>query len=198
MLLIFFLVTTSMDVDKGLMRQLPAPEPKKEQPATLVDKSLLMALQVTADGKLLLNDSTCQPTRLQEEAKAFILSKGKQHIISIACDREADYDLYFQVQNSLKQAYSQAWNEASRKQYGKPFAQLDKAHRGIILERYPQRIAESYANAMATDGQQMSADEKEETNIAKPAFSDNGKSKQTSDSKQTKTNTYQLKKGGRP
>ena len=30
MLLIFFLVTTSMDVDKGLFRLLPSPEPQKQ------------------------------------------------------------------------------------------------------------------------------------------------------------------------
>ena len=34
MLLIFFLVTTSMDVDKGLLRQLPSPEPQKKEQQT--------------------------------------------------------------------------------------------------------------------------------------------------------------------
>ena len=49
MLLIFFLVTTSMDVDKGLLRQLPLPEPqKKEQQQSVVDKANLMALRLTA------------------------------------------------------------------------------------------------------------------------------------------------------
>ena len=45
MLLIFFLVTTSMDVDKGLSRQLPPPEPpKKEQMESQVQKDKLMEL----------------------------------------------------------------------------------------------------------------------------------------------------------
>ena len=49
MLLIFFLVTTSMDVDKGLLRQLPSPEPqKKEQQESVVDKNSLMAIHLTA------------------------------------------------------------------------------------------------------------------------------------------------------
>ena len=52
MLLIFFLVTTSMDVDKGLLRQLPSPEPqKKEQQQSVVDKANLMALRLTAGGR---------------------------------------------------------------------------------------------------------------------------------------------------
>ena len=51
MLLIFFLVTTSMDVDKGLLRQLPSPEPqKKEQQQSVVDKANLMELRLTAGG----------------------------------------------------------------------------------------------------------------------------------------------------
>ena len=49
MLLIFFLVTTSMDVDKGLLRQLPAPEPQHQQQVSVVDKATLLELHVTSD-----------------------------------------------------------------------------------------------------------------------------------------------------
>ena len=56
MLLIFFLVTTSMDVDKGLSRQLPPPELKKESEQTNVSKSNLMTLQITSDNRLLVDD----------------------------------------------------------------------------------------------------------------------------------------------
>lgn len=183
MLLIFFLVTTSMDVDKGLTRQLPAPEPKKEQPATLVDKSLLMALHITADGRLLLNDSLCQTANLEEEVKRFILREGKRHIISIDCDREASYNLYFQVQNSLKQAYSQVWNEAARAQYGQPLSQLNKDHKSAILERFPQRITESYANAM---------------NAAQEGSENAAESSQTIATTPPKAGIGRQQKGGRP
>lgn len=45
MLLIFFLVTTSMDVDKGLFRLLPSPEPQKQlKTETIVDKKTLLSL----------------------------------------------------------------------------------------------------------------------------------------------------------
>ena len=58
MLLIFFLVTTSMDVDKGLLHQLPSPEPqKKEQQYSVVDKANLMALRLTAGDTLPSADS---------------------------------------------------------------------------------------------------------------------------------------------
>ncbi|HEY9551544.1 MAG TPA: biopolymer transporter ExbD, partial [Prevotella sp.] len=47
MLLIFFLVTTSMDVDKGLLRQLPPAQNNQEQQVSEVEKSTLMAIKIT-------------------------------------------------------------------------------------------------------------------------------------------------------
>ena len=49
MLLIFFLVTTSMDTDKGLQRELPPAETKTEQQQTAVDKNLLLQLKISAE-----------------------------------------------------------------------------------------------------------------------------------------------------
>ena len=79
MLLIFFLVTTSMDVDKGLLRQLPSPEPqKKEQQESVVDKNNLMAIHLTAGDTLLVNDKPMKVAQLKEE----IIDSGKQFLIS--------------------------------------------------------------------------------------------------------------------
>ncbi|WP_273178330.1 ExbD/TolR family protein, partial [Hoylesella pleuritidis] len=52
MLLIFFLVTTSMDVDKGLSRQLPPPDLHPQTEETNVEKHNLMTLEITADNRL--------------------------------------------------------------------------------------------------------------------------------------------------
>ena len=103
---IFILVTTSMDVDKGLLRQLPSPEPqKKEQQQTVVDKANLMALRLTAGDTLLVNDKPMKVSQLKEETIRFVHRLGKKHLISIESDRDADYNLYFQMQNQLMEAY---------------------------------------------------------------------------------------------
>ena len=57
MLLIFFLVTTSMDQDKGLSRQLPPLEDEQQVEVMDVDKRNLLALKVTDHNELLGNDS---------------------------------------------------------------------------------------------------------------------------------------------
>lgn len=148
MLLIFFLVTTSMDVDKGLSRMLPSPEPqKKAQVESVVDKSTLMALHVTSDNHLLMNDKPIQVTHLQADVVRFVKRLGKRHLISIESDRDADYNLYFQMQNQLMMAYGQLRNEYAEKHFGKPFEALNNEQKEKVRKACPQRITESYANA---------------------------------------------------
>lgn len=150
MLLIFFLVTTSMDVDKGLSRQLPAPEPqKKQQQETVVDKGTLMALHLTAGDTLLVNDKPTPIGQLKGDVISCVHRLGAKHLISIESDRDANYDLYFQIQNQLMEAYGELRNEQAQKIYGKNYAVLTNAQKEKIRNVCPQRITESYANAMA-------------------------------------------------
>lgn len=163
MLLIFFLVTTSMDVDKGLSRLLPSAEPAKHiGQETVVDKSTLMSLHLTNDNKLLLNDKPMQVSHLQAEAVRFIKRLGKRHLISIESDREADYDLYFQMQNQLMMAYAQLRDEYAQKKYGKSFDSLGTAQKEEVRKACPQRITESYANASIHEDKSIDANAEEQ------------------------------------
>ncbi len=162
MLLIFFLVTTSMDVDKGLLRQLPSPEPqKKEHQESVVDKSNLMALHLTAGDTLLVNDKPMKMSQLKEETIRFVHRLGKKHLISIESDRDADYNLYFQMQNQLMEAYSQLRNEAAQKKYHKDYALLGNEQKDQVKKLCPQRITESYANAMTQADRSVDANAEE-------------------------------------
>ena len=148
MLLIFFLVTTSMDVDKGLFRLLPSPEPQKQlKTETIVDKNTLMALHVTADHRLLLNDKPIEVSRLKGEIIQFVNRLGNRHLISIESDREADYDLYFQMQNQIMMAYNELRNQYSMKHFGKAFDALSSSQKESFRKNCQQRVTESYANA---------------------------------------------------
>ena len=156
MLLIFFLVTTSMDVDKGLLRQLPSPETqKKEQQQSVVDKANLMALRLTAGDTLLVNGKPMQVSQLKEETIRFVHRLGKKHLISIESDRDADYNLYFQMQNQLMEAYSQLRNETAQKKYHRDYALLNNDQKEQVRNICPQRITESYANAMTHADQRV-------------------------------------------
>ena len=167
MLLIFFLVTTSMDVDKGLSRMLPSPEPqKKARQESVVDKTTLMALHLTAGNQLLLNDKPIQVTHLQQEVIRFVKRLGNRHLISIESDRDADYNLYFQMQNQLMMAYADLRDEYAKKHFGKSFGALQNDQKEKVRKACPQRITESYANAGVHEDKSIdsNAEEKQEDN----------------------------------
>lgn len=170
MLLIFFLVTTSMDVDKGLLRQLPSPEPqKKEQQQSVVDKANLMELRLTAGDTLLVNGKPMQVSLLKEETIRFVHRLGKKHLISIESDRDADYNLYFQMQNQLMEAYSQLRNETAQKKYHRDYALLNNDQKEQVRNICPQRITESYANAMTHADQRVDVNAEEKQGEEKSA-----------------------------
>jgi biopolymer transport protein ExbD len=169
MLLIFFLVTTSMDVDKGLLRQLPSPEPQKKEQQTVVDKANLMALRLTAGDTLLVNGKPMKVSQLKEETIRFVHRLGKKHLISIESDRDADYNLYFQMQNQLMEAYSQLRNETAQKKYHRDYALLNNDQKEQVRNICPQRITESYANAMTQTDQRVDANAEEKQGEEKSA-----------------------------
>lgn len=169
MLLIFFLVTTSMDVDKGLLRQLPSPDPQKKEQQTVVDKANLMELRLTAGDTLLVNGKPMQVSLLKEETIRFVHRLGKKHLISIESDRDADYNLYFQMQNQLMEAYSQLRNETAQKKYHRDYALLNNDQKEQVRNICPQRITESYANAMTHADQRVDANAEEKQGEEKSA-----------------------------
>ena len=147
MLLIFFLVTTSMDVDKGLKRQLPPEDKQKQQVTTNVEKSNLMTLRLDAANQLLVNDKPTDIRSLRRQVVDFVRQRGRQHLISLESDRDASYDVYFHIQNELVAAYTQLRNDKAREMYHRNFNQLSSDQKKKLNDLCPQRIAESYANA---------------------------------------------------
>ncbi len=144
MLLIFFLVTTSMDSEKGLGRQLPPLEPDKQEQLQDIDKNKVITLHLMADDKLTVNDEPSLIDRsLRKRLRHFIIEKGREHVIELHVDREATYDSYFHLQNQIIRAYKEVRDAASQKKFGHPFLQLPEADRDQILHYYPQRIQEA-------------------------------------------------------
>lgn len=144
MLLIFFLVTTSMDVDKGLSRQLPPYKERQQEIETDVNKSSLMALTLTADDQILLNDKPFPLKQLRRETGRFILRVGPKHLISVSMDRNSSYDAYFQMQNEIMAAYREVRDLTARKRFGHAYAACSPAEKDRVRAICPQRIAEVY------------------------------------------------------
>ena len=104
MLLIFFLVTSSMDTDKGLLRQLP-PLPQEEQPPTDVKKGHVMTVTLDAHDQLSCNGTLLSAPQLTQEVMDFVNADPQEHVISIQTDRQTTYEAYYRMQDAIVAAY---------------------------------------------------------------------------------------------
>lgn len=144
MLLIFFLVTTSMDSDKGLGRQLPPIDPEEQEQIQDIDRTQVLTLHIMEDGEVTSDEKSAKiDDSLRREIRHFIIEKGPRHIIELQVDKNADYDTYFRLQNQIIRAYKEIRNAAAQKKYGKNYSQCSDEQRNEISKIYPQRIQET-------------------------------------------------------
>ena len=132
MLLLFFLLTTSMDTDMGLARRLPPPPDQQQEKA----KAKEFIANVNNDPNL--------PEK--EEADVPFFGKMmvcKPHIISLQNDRGTQYQAYIRVQNELAAAYNELRDEVAKQKWGKTFAELDEKQQEAVQMIYPQKISEA-------------------------------------------------------
>ena len=142
MLLIFFLVTSSMDTDKGLLRQLPPP-PQEQQPPTDVRKDHVLQVTIDAGDQLAVDGTLLTTQQLKEEIMKFVVADRTDHVISIQTDRATTYEAYFRMQNAIVAAYNQLREKYSRERYGKGYGELVQEQCDEVNQYYPQRISES-------------------------------------------------------
>ena len=143
MLLVFFLVTTSMDADKGMNRQLP-PKQDEKQEMMDVDRSKVMSLSLSEEGLLTIDDKIADIDKIRRQLKEFIVSTGPSHIIELKTDRKCDYDTYFHLQNEIVRSYREIRDAAAKQQFGKPYSKCSVEQREQLMEKYPQRVQEVY------------------------------------------------------
>ena len=142
MLLIFFLVTSSMDTDKGLLRQLP-PLPQEQTPPTDVRKDHVMQVTLDARDQLAINGTLLTPRQLKEQIMTFVAADRTEHVISIRTDRATTYEAYFRMQNAIVAAYAQLRETYARERFGKDYSELVEEQRDEVNQYYPQRISET-------------------------------------------------------
>jgi len=164
LLLIFFLVATTMDVDSGLMRRLPPWIDEKTEKPPEVKKRNVFTVLINANNQLLVQNEWGDIRQLRKKAKEFIENPkddpnmpekkikdipffGKypvsEQVISLQNDRGTKYEMYLKVQNELVAAYNELRNELALKKFGKEYSKLSQAQQEAINMIYPQRISEA-------------------------------------------------------
>lgn len=158
LLLIFFLVTTSIMSDKGLLVVLPPWEESIETEA-IKERNLLKVL-INADDKLLVRNEQIGLLDLKTRIKDFILNPAKDPrlaarpnaaVVSLQHDKGTSYSSYLNVYNELKAAYKELWEAQAQLLYKRAYNSLPKQKQQIIRAQIPLVISEAEPTDYAAD-----------------------------------------------
>ncbi len=150
LLLIFFLVTTTIINDQGIMVKLP-PYIADVEPPVIASRNIL-TVKLNKENALLVESEILDISELKEATKNFILNPTRsdqlaksptQAVVSLQNDRETSYKAYIAVYNELKAAYEELWNNQSLKVYGKDYRLLTIGAQRNIRNQFPQIISEA-------------------------------------------------------
>ncbi len=139
LLLLFFLVSTVIDVDTGIGLTLPEYIPQDQVKNVKVDKDRMAAILINENGDVLLDGKPIPVFQIKSVLEPRIeskidLPKNKKLIVSVKTDRKTNYNIYIQALDQIKQAYFEVRDTYSEKTYGKKFDNLSGDNQDIVKE----------------------------------------------------------------
>ena len=151
LLLIFFLLVTTIDVDTGIGLQLPPAPEEDQEPPPIKERNLLNIL-VNARGQVLLDEEPTPVDQVKQKVKDFITNEGEnpelsespdKAIVSIKTDRATPYNVYIDMLDEVMGAYAEIRNQAARSQFGVSYEQLEdeSEQKEQIQDMYPKKIS---------------------------------------------------------
>ncbi len=165
MLLTFFLVTTSMDTDKGLARRLPPPPQQEEAREVSINQRNVLRISIDDGDVLRCDGKVIGFGELSAAVESFVENKGNttdkpekhvrnipllgrcsvtdKHTISVKVADNASYDTYFKAQNAIVRAYNRLRERLAQSRFGHPLSQCTPEEREAVSAYYPQRISEA-------------------------------------------------------
>ena len=147
LLLIFFLVTTTMDIDAGIPRKLPPKVDDKTEPPVIKERNVLI-ININQNGEILANNEYKKVNEIKEIAKEFLdngAGKGKdgnfcdycegkkletssvhpnKAVISIQSSRKTKHGIFVEVTNELVRAYNELRDRETQKLYNESYNNL--------------------------------------------------------------------------
>ena len=169
LLLIFFLVATTMNSDKGLSRVLPPlpPEDVKVEDIKVKERNVLLVF-VNAAGQIMAGNESMDIRGLKDKAKEFILNPMddenlpekkdteidlpdgskwtypvSEGVISLQTTRDTNYEVYIMVQNELSRAFNEVREQVAMQKFGQAFKDLNEDQRSAVTKAVPQKISEA-------------------------------------------------------
>ena len=145
LLLIFFLVTTTIQTDQGLNRKLPPIDENRKEQIDVKEKNVFTVM-INRDGNLLVENELMDLSKLRQAAIDFLDNNAdgscahcrglkvpassdnpEKAIISLMNDNETKYESYIAVQNELVAAYYFLRDREAKRLYdGKTYRELEE------------------------------------------------------------------------
>jgi len=149
LLLLFFLVSTVIDVDTGIGLVLPEYLPPDEkQEIVPISKDRLAAVLINENGDVLLNNEIIAIPQISKTLKPRIESKidvpaNRKLVVSVKTDRKTNYNLYIQAFDQIKLAYQEVREEYALRTYGKRLIDIDERSEEMkdIRAKIPESIS---------------------------------------------------------
>ena len=173
LLLIFFLVATTMNTDTGLVSMLPPmpPEDQKQEDIKVKERNLFLVF-INGRGDIMAGASGKQEPidlhQLTERTKEFIVNPMddenlpekvnrdielpdgskwvypvSEGVVSLQTTRDTGYQSYIMVQNELKRAFNEVRDEVAQRKFGAKFSDLPEEQRNVISKAVPLKISEA-------------------------------------------------------
>ena len=150
LLLIFFLVVTTIDVDTGIGLVLP-PIPDDIEPPPIRERNILNIL-VDAQGRVLMDGELTAVVQVKDKIMRFVNNNGvdlelsdspDDAIVSIKTDRRTPYNIYIDMLDEVMGAYAELRNNESMARFGVSFDALNEESEQYeeIKNAFPKRIS---------------------------------------------------------
>jgi biopolymer transport protein ExbD len=153
LLLIFFLVTTTIDVDTGIGMTLPPELDETVEPPPVKERNILKIL-INEQGQVLLEDLPSSVAQIRAEVRTHVTNQGADDrysetpgraVVSIKTDRQTPYDMYIQTLDEVWMAYFELWDNEARSMgflnYQDYRSSLEEGEENAIREKWPAQIS---------------------------------------------------------
>jgi len=148
LLLIFFLVTTTILEDQGVLVRLPmwTDEPIDTQ----LPQHKVLTVKINKANDLLVEGEPATLGMIPELVRTHVINPDfppKEAIVSLTHDRETNYDTYLQVYDALIYGYHLLRDERAEERYGVAYDVLSKQQQREIRDEIPLVISEAEPTA---------------------------------------------------
>lgn len=153
-LLVFFLVISSMDSNKGISKQLAPSDKDKQEKITELDSRNVLDVSIGAQGVVCVDGKAMDKAKMAGRILQFVENcpDRKTHVINVTMLADSRYDDYFHVQDAISTAYATVRRKYAMKRYHKTYEALGDDERETVEKACPQRVMESVEGSAGVAG----------------------------------------------